>query len=169
MKWFWGPGGGDLYDDILGENGVIAKIEEDGFMVSGYAADLTLRAKLRGLRGDDGHPIFTRSMQGANRYDLDGNPTAFPKNGATDPTQALMFAGDWSQLVWSIRTDITYKIFDSGVTQNPDNSIQYNLIQQDMVVMRAVLRLAWQLPNPVNRVQEDNAQRYPFATLVPAS
>ena len=55
--------GADLYDDILSENGVIAKVEEDGFMVTGHIAALALRAKLRGLRDNQGLPIFVRTVQ----------------------------------------------------------------------------------------------------------
>jgi len=163
-----GAAGGDLYDDIMGENGTIAQVEADGFMVNGHLGDLTMRAKLRGLRGDDGHPIFVRTMQGMTAYELDGNPTAFPKNGGTNPATALMFSGDWSQLVYSIRQDLTYKIFDTGVIQDTDDSILYNLLQDDMVALRAVIRLAWQLPNPINRVQAVEESRYPFSVLLPA-
>src|SRR5690606_7674960 len=49
--------GNDLYDDILGEDGVVAKVEEDGYLVTGHVAALTLRAKLRGLRDTTGQPI----------------------------------------------------------------------------------------------------------------
>jgi hypothetical protein len=36
-----------------------------------------------------------------------------------------------------------------------------------MVAMRAVMRLAWQTPNPPNRLQTDENDRYPFGILVP--
>ena len=37
-----------LYQNINGENGVIAKVEEQGIAVTGYVGGLPLRAKLRG-------------------------------------------------------------------------------------------------------------------------
>ena len=43
----------------------------------------------------------------------------------------------------------------------------YNLAQQDMVALRAVFRVAWQVPNPINRVNENSSTRYPFSALVP--
>lgn len=160
---------GDLYDDIMAEEGVIAKVEEDGYMVNGHVAALKMRAKLRGLRNDDGQPIFVQSVQAGGGYELDGNDIYFPRNGSMDDTSALMFSGDWDQLVWSVRTDITYKLLDQAVIQDTDNSILYNLAQQDMVALRAVMRIGWQLPNPINRIQATEAQRYPFATLIPAT
>lgn len=163
-----GAGGGDLYDDIMGESGVIAKVEEDGFMVNGHVAALNLRAKLRGLRNDDGQPLFVTSLQSGGGYELDGNSIFFPRNGSMDATSALLFSGDWDQLVWSTRTDITYKLLDQAVIQDTNGDILYNLAQQDMVALRAVMRIGWQLPNPINRIQSVEANRYPFATLVPA-
>ena len=43
-----------LYDKIMGEDGVIAKVENSGFFVTGHMADISMRAKLRGLRDDVG-------------------------------------------------------------------------------------------------------------------
>lgn len=163
---------GDIYDAILGAGGVLSLVEEDGFAVNGHVADLTMRAKLRSLRASTGEPIFQRSMdrqdvQGSTRYELDGEPIYFPRNGSMDATTALMFSGDWTQLVYAMRQDITYKVLDQAVIQDGAGNIVYNLAQQDMVALRAVIRLGWQVPNPINRLEETEANRYPFALLVP--
>ena len=155
----------DLYQDILGEGGVIAKVEDSGFFVSGHMADISMRAKLRGLRDDVGQPIFKSDMQNGTNYSLDGSPMNFPNNGAWDKSKALMISGDFSQLVYSIRQDITFKLFTEGVVQNTDGSIAYNLMQNDMVALRAVMRLGWEIPNPINSVQFDKTKRCPFAIL----
>jgi len=161
--------GADIYDDIMGENGVISLVEEDGYMVNGHIAAMTMKAKLRGLRDTSGQPIFVRSMQDRTRYELDGEPMEFPANGAFDVTQALMFSGDFRQAVYAIRQEITYKVLTEAVIQDNTGAIVYNLAQQDMVALRAVMRLAWQVPNPVTRLQPTEAQRYPFAVLTPAA
>lgn len=165
---------GDLYDDILGPGGTVALVEEDGFLVNGHIAARSLRAMLRGLRTDatGGFPIFMRSqdrqdMQRATRYELDGEPVYFPGNGAVDPTEALLFTGDWSKLVYTIRQDITWKLLTEAVIQDTDGSIKYNLAQQDMVAIRAVMRLAWQVPNPVTAGNAGIANPYPFSVLLP--
>jgi HK97 family phage major capsid protein len=159
---------GDIYDDILGEDGVIALVEEDGFMVTGHVAALKLRSKLRGLRDLQGQPIFMRTPQAPTPYELDGVPIEFPKNGSVDPAVSLLVSGDWSQLVYSIRQDVTYKVLTEAVIQDSNGTIQYNLAQQDMVALRVVMRLGWQLPNPINQVNQVEATRYPFAVLLPA-
>lgn len=159
----------DLYSDIMGEGGVIGEVEEDGYFVSGHVADVTMRAKLRGLKDTTGQPIFVSSIQNGGAYTLDGSSMNFPRNGAFDKTKALMISGDWSQLVYSIRQDMSFEIFREGVIQNSDGTIAYNLLQDDMVALRAVMRLGWQLPNPVNGLETDANKRYPFAVLTPTA
>ena len=158
-----------IYDDIMAEGGVIAKVEESGYLVNGIMSAIQMRAKLRGLKDLNGVPLFKTDMQGATPYALDGSPMYFPRNGAFDTTKALMFAGDWTELVYSIRQDITFKIFDQGVVQDPsDNSIVYNLMQNDMVALRAVMRLGWEIPNPKTAYNDNIANPCPFAVYAPA-
>lgn len=161
--------GADLYDSILGESGVVAKVEESGYFVNGHMADITMRSKLRGLKDTTGQPLFKSDMQSGTTYTLDGSPMNFPRNGAFDKSKALMISGDFSQLVYSIRQDITFKIFDQGVIQNPDTGeIMYNLMQNDMVALRAVMRLGWEIPNPINSLAKDKTKRCPFAVMTAA-
>lgn len=96
---------------------------------------------------------------------LDGSPMNFPINGAWDKSKALMVSGDFSQLVYSIRQDITFKLFTEGVVQNTDGTIAYNLMQNDMVALRAVIRMGWEVPNPINALAKDKTKRCPFSIL----
>ena len=157
--------GDDLYDKIMAEEGIIAKIEESGYFVNGHMADISMRAKLRGLKDTTGNPIFKSDMQNGTTYSLDGSPMNFPNNGAFDKSKALMISGDFSQLVYAIRQDITFKLFTEGVVQNTDGSIAYNLMQNVMVALRAVMRLGWEIPNPINSMKTDKTKRCPFAIL----
>ena len=68
-------------------------------------------------------------------------------------------------IVYSIRQDITFKLFTEGVVQNTDGSIAYNLMQNDMVALRAVMRLGWEIPNPINSVEKNKEKRCPFAVM----
>ena len=159
----------DYYDLLLGENGVISKVEASGRMVTAAIAAMGMRAKLRGIKGQDGHPIFKSDMQGPTQYALDGAPMYFPQNGGFNLAKAQLIVGDWSQAVYSIRQDITVKILDQGVIQDPDTkAIVYNLAQQDMIALRVVFRMGWALPNPATRMDADRVT-CPFAYLEPAS
>ena len=154
-----------LYDKIMAEDGVIAKVEGSGYFVNGHMADISMRAKLRGLKNANGDPLFKQDLQGTTQYSLDGSPMNFPNNGAFDKSKALMISGDFSQLVYSIRQDITFKLFTEGVIQNTDGTIAYNLMQNDMIALRAVMRLGWEIPNPINALAKDKTKRCPFAIL----
>jgi HK97 family phage major capsid protein len=163
------PGSTAMFDLIMGENGVLAKIEDDGYMSTGALASMGMRSKLRGLKGTDGSPIFMTSMQGATQYALDGSPMYFPTNGSFNKAIAQLIVGDFSQAVYAIRQDITVKLLDQGVIQDPDTkAIVYNLAQQDMVALRVVFRMGWALPNPATRMDE-NRVSCPFAYIEPTS
>lgn len=161
--------GKDYYDLILGENGVFAKVEEDGYGVTGALAGMSMKAKLRGLRDTTGQPIFKSSVQEKVAYTLDGAPMQFPENGAYDNSIAQLVVGDFKQAVYSIRQDITVKILDQGVIQDPSTKeIVYNLAQQDMIALRVVFRMGWALPNPATRINEDRTG-CAFAYLEPGT
>lgn len=155
----------NLYDKIMGEEGSIAKVEQSGYFVNGHMADISMRAKLRGLKDTTGNPLFKSDMQSGTNYSLDGSPMNFPNNGAFDKSKALMISGDFSQLVYAIRQDITFKLFTEGIVQNTDGTIAYNLMQNDMIALRAVMRLGWEIPNPINSVQSNKTKRCPFSIL----
>ena len=159
----------NYYDKILGEDGVFAKVEDDGYAVSGVIAATNMKAKLRSIKDTTGNPIFVKSMQDATSYALDGTPMQFPVNGAFNNSIAQLVAGDFSQAVYSIRQDVTTKILTEGVIQDPSTKeIVYNLAQQDMIALRVVFRIGWALPNPATRVDEDRVG-CPFAYLEPAT
>src|SRR5690625_6584876 len=73
------------------------------------------RGKLRGLRDLQGNPLFKRSlntrqdMQATTNYELDGAPIDFMANGAWDNDKAELITGDFRQLVYAIRKDVTTK------------------------------------------------------------
>lgn len=162
-------GGAVTYDTLLGENGVISKVEESGHMVNGAIASMAMRGKLRGIKNTSGSPLFKSDMQGSTQYALDGAPLYFPQNGAFDASIAQMIVGDWSQAVYSIRQDVTTKILDQGVIQDPNTKqIIYNLAQQDMIALRVVFRMGWALPNPATALNSDRTL-VPFAYLEPAT
>ena len=162
--------GTDLYDDVLGENGVIAQIEEDGYVATGLVGAINLRAKMRALRSND-RPVFaTAPSQETGQispYTLDGHAIVFPENGGIDPTEALLIAGDWRKAVYAIRQDITFEVFRQGVISDADGKVILNLMQQDASAVRVVFRMGWQRAKPINRVNPaENA--HPFSVLLPA-
>ena len=163
------PVTGDLYQDINGEGGVISMVEESGISVNTYVGALQLRAKLRGAVDTSGQPIFRMAYSsgaaGSMIYELNGTPVSFPENGSLDGNEALLLAGNFNYMRYAIRQDVTYKILDQATITNNEGRVVLNLAQQDCVALRAVMRLGWALPRPVNVVSGLNY--FPFAVLTP--
>ena len=145
-----------LYSDI---NDTMVKVEESGYNVTGLLGGVALKGKFRMMTDKNGQPLNTTEIGSLNR--------TFVDNGTWDKTKATLIAGDFNEAVYAIRNDITYKVLDQAVIQDPtDGSIMYNLAQEDMVALRVTMRLGWEIPNPVNAENETSA-RFPFAALVP--
>jgi HK97 family phage major capsid protein len=160
----------DAYEAILGEtgggvDGAYMLVEADGYAVTGNLAHPVMKGILRNTRAIGGESIFKVSMQEASRYELDGTPIFFAMDGSIPAATAYMISGEFNQLVYAMRQDITYKILDQAVIQDGAGNIVYNLAQQDMVALRAVMRLGFALPNPINRMNQVLATRFPFAVL----
>lgn len=147
---------GHLYSDI---NDVMTEVEESGYEVNGILGGVGLKGKFRMMTDTTGQPLNTTEIGSVRREFMD--------NGVWDKTKSTLIAGDFSQAVYQIRQDITYKVLTEAVIQDPsDGSILYNLAQDDMVALRVVMRLGWEIPNPVNALDETN-YRFPFASLKP--
>ena len=158
----------DLYKELLGEDGVIAKAEESGYTPTQILGAVQMRAKLRGLTDTSKRPIFMSTMQQSAQYMLDGVPMEFPMNGCWDPAEALMVVGDFHQLIYSIRQDVTYKVLTEATIVDPTTkAVVYSLAQQDMVALRATMRLGWEIPNPVSSYRETLDDYSPFAVYLP--
>jgi HK97 family phage major capsid protein len=167
----------DIYDAILSEtvagaaDGLYMTVENDGYDVTGVIAAVQQRGTLRGLRDLTGQPIFkaiyNEGVQGPTRYELDGRPMYFPNDGTMNPAASLMFAGQWDQLLYAVRQDMSFKLLTEAVIQDGAGNIVFNLAQQDMVALRAVLRIGFALPNPINRMNQVAATRSAFSVLTP--
>ena len=156
--------GDDIAEDI---NLMMGMVEADGFDVTGFAGDISNKASLRGLRDKNNGLLFQPSLTANTPATLYAQPITYVKNNAWDKETALLLGGDFSRAVYAIRQDMTYKVLDQAVITDGEGNIIYNLAQQDMVALRCVMRLGWQLPNPVTRLNGNDDTRYPFAVLTP--
>lgn len=158
----------DIYEALMDTGGLLSLVEEDGFIVTGHIAHTSLKGLLRGCRDTNGQPIFVAGQNIGTAFatgQLDGAPVLYPLNGSIDSAQGLDIAGQWNELVYAMRKDISWNIADQAIIQDGAGNIVYNLFQQDMVALRMVFRLGFALPNPINRVQPTEGSRSPFAVL----
>jgi len=163
--------GTDLYDDVWSENGVLQTIRSDGYRPNGFVAGLTMEGRLDGLRSSDGQILnLVANPQGQEGvYTIKGMRARVPTNGAFDETQSLMIAGNWNKAVFSIRQDMTFDIASEATITDSTGAVQYNLFMQDMKALRCVMRMGWQIPNPINRIQSTEGLRCAFGVLTPAA
>lgn len=144
----------NLYKDISKAMGFV---EESGYDATGILGGVKLKAKFRdGLLDTTGQPLANSEVTELTR--------SFVKNGAWNDTLASYIVGDFKQAVYAIRSDIDFKVFDTGVVTDNSGNIIYNLMQQDMVALRVTMRLGWEIPNPVNAL-DGTATRFPFASV----
>jgi HK97 family phage major capsid protein len=145
---------------------VMSAVEEDGFMVNGFAARTRMKGRLRGLRDANEGLLFQPSLQAGTPGTLYGENIAYSDaNGAWNAEFVDLIAGDWSKAVVGVRQDITFKLFTEGVISDGSGNVVLNLMQQDSVALRVVARYGFAVANPINRLHEVEASRYPFAVL----
>ncbi len=144
----------NLYKDI---DAAMTKVETSGYNVTGILGGLELKSKFRNMLDTTGQPI--------QNTEIGALPRNYVDNGAWDKKNLDLILGDFKQAVYAIRQDVTFKVLDQAVIQDPDSGdIVYNLAQDDMVALRVTMRLGWQLPNPVN-VENTTESRFPFASV----
>jgi len=145
---------GDLYKDV---SDAMAYVELSGYDPKALVGGVDLKAKFRMLLDTTKQPI--------KGTEIDALPREYVDNGAWDSDIADFIVGDFSQAVYAIRQDMTFDIFREGIIQDPSTGeILYNLLQQDMAAIRAVMRVGWEIPNPINALNT-TATRFPFAAV----
>lgn len=169
----------DIGADI---NSTMAAVEIDGYDVNGFFMRTSVKPELRGLR--DTHNAFlfqpgTGVSDSVFKGTIFGEKAVSSTSGIFEAEDAgtygrtansvKLIAGDWSQGIVGIRQDLTWKMLDQSVITDNNGLIVFNLPQQDMVAMRVVARYAFQVPNPLNRMNMNESTRYPFAVLKDAA
>lgn len=149
------PGQDTLYKQI---DNAMAKVEESDYEPTALLGGLNMKSQFRNMLDTTGQPLNQTEIGSLARY--------YVNNGAWDKTKAKFIVGDFSQAVYAIRQDITYKLLTEAIIQDPTTGeILYNLAQDDMVALRVTMRLGWEIPNPINAEQPDESVRFPFAAV----
>ena len=144
------------------------KVSTGGFAINGFASRPGLSWKLRGLRDEQGQPIYGAPMTASQAPVLYGFPLDEVRNGAWDSEAAELLAADWTKFVAGIRQDITYDLFSEGVISDADGKVVLNLMQQDSKALRVVFRVGFQIANPITRLDTNDETRFPAGVVVPA-
>jgi HK97 family phage major capsid protein len=162
--------GVDFGQDVTALGDLMA---QTGYNVNGFVGRPGLNWKLAGLRSAQGIPIYqsvtdaSLSNSSSLAGSLYGFPIAMPDNGAFQAGQAQLIAGDFSKAIIGVRQDISFKLFTEGVISDANGAVVLNLMQQDAVAMRMVMRLAYATVNPVTIMQPGKGitTRWPFGVV----
>lgn len=157
--------GTDIAADVAALAGLVA---QDGFAVNGFASAPGLQWELVGLRTGQGAPLYSPALAPGQPSGLYGYPLQEVTTGVWDTDVARLLAADWSKFVVGIRQDITFDMFSEGVITDADGKVILNLMQQDSKALRVVFRVGFQVANPLTRLNDTEADRYPAGVLVPS-
>jgi len=132
-------------DALAGIDEAMANLEGFGVVPDGIAAGPAIGTALRQLYRD---LMVTPDAAPANQlYGLT------VERGATwDPADGDAIVGDWNYLVIGIRQDIRFDLSDSAVLQDGTGAIIANAFQDDLVAMRAYMRLGAAIGKPFDPV-----------------
>jgi len=127
------------YDDFVADcSQALNRLEANGFQDNiGFATHPTVKAIMRDMRDDDGHPLFQPGDRIAGEpATLFGYPIRFSRNfqQTGSPAAYELIVADWSYLFEGVRNSMNLKKFDSGVVGDD------NLITEDKVAVRAKIR-----------------------------
>ncbi len=153
--------GVDLVDDINETWGVV---EDLGLDVNVQYTHRGLRRRLRGLRDDNGQPIYLESLKrdGSTR-ELMGEDLFYVANGAWDRSAADMIVGDRDSAILGIRQDVTYKILTEATLTDGSGNVVISLAEQDMIALRAKFRVGFVVADILT--VETGERVWPFAAL----
>lgn len=161
---------GDLGTDIASMG---VELGKGGYAINGFLTAPGFVWNLVGYRNAQGFPIY----QPDPRADISGAGTLYGYglkevwNGAFDPTKASLIGGDWSKVILGLRQDITFQMFTEGVITDNTGKVILNLMQQDSIALRAVMRVGFAMANPITRLNasKSDINRAAFSVLNPVS
>lgn len=155
-----GVAGQDLAEDF---NLAFGMVEDDEFDVNSAYTGRFLRSRLRGLRDENGQPIYLDGVRSDNNTSaIYGQDLFYVGNRSWDNTKALALVGDSNKVVLGIREDVQVKLLDQASITTADGVI--NLAERDMVALRFKFRVAFAT---AFSTAGGEATDYPFAVVSP--
>lgn len=167
----------DVFDDL---NAAMTLVETDGYVCRQWVIPPRFQGTLRGTR--DANKGFLYPPQGPANVGAAAagwkgaiwNVPAFVSmmgmsgfTGAPGAGDAQAFVLDTNQFLCAVREDIDFYISKDGVISDDAGVVILNLLQQDSRAVRVVMRVAWQVANPVTRVNPNRATSFPASVLTP--
>lgn len=155
-----GPGN-DLAESF---NQLMGVVEADGFDPDTIFSPRTLRVAMRGLRDENGSPLFAPIQGSLTTAQFYGGNLEWVRNGSWNNATAQALAGQTDHAIIGLRQDITYKILTEATLTDGAGNVVFSLAEQDMIALRCKMRVGFQVADPTTI--EGGSSAYPFAALV---
>jgi len=150
--------GVDAVDAI---NQGMSLVEAQGLGVTGHAADLTVKGRLRGVRDDTGALLLgvTQADQATRPsiYGLPASYTSWPRI-TTD-----LITGAWNYLMIGVRQDIRYTMDPNAVIADADGAVIVSGFQDNVTPIKVWARFGAAIVRPVTPRVPAGAR--PFARM----
>lgn len=145
------------------------KLAGQGFSLNSYASRPGFHWKLAAARTLAGYPIYgSGDLANGVPQSLYGRPLAEVENGSWQMDAPIgLIGGEFNKAIVGMRQDFTFRVFTEGVITDSEGKVVLNLMQQDSVALRVVMRVGYALANPVTVMQADEKKRFPFVGLTP--
>lgn len=147
--------------------GMGEKLAGQGFNLNSYASRPGYHWKLAASRTQAGYPIYgSGDLANGTPSSLYGRTLAEVENGSWPMDNNIgLIGGEFNKAIVGLRQDFTFRVFDQGVITDADGKVILNLLQQDSVALRVVMRVGYALANPVTVMEANAAKRFPFVGL----
>ena len=155
-------------DYALDVSDAMGIVEADGFAVTSQVSRVSVKATLRGLRDQNRQPIFVPSVTQGAPGTLYGETIDFIENGAWPAPGAgvpISIHGNVQNAIVGLRQDFSWKLFTEGVISDETGKVILNLMQQDSMAIRCVMRVGYQISNPATALNPNGSTRYPFSVV----
>lgn len=159
---------GGVAEDI---NQLVGKVETVGYNITDWLTTIRWNKHGRGARDANGQRLAgimgigngpSAFAGGVDRY---MSPDVMPTGSRVTEVVGL----EARQFLLGYRQEMRVEVFNQGVISDPDTGlVVQNLMQQDLMAIRATMRLGWVCANPVNRAESTEANRYPAGILLSA-
>lgn len=158
--------GGVLPDLAADFNAAFSLVEEDRFRPDRVLSSVAIEGALRGLRDDNGQPLYAPSIRDGVAVDtIWGRQIATDEFGIWDDTYiALVGASRFCHI--GIREDISVQVSNQVTYTDPATGVLVSAFERDEVVLRFKFRVGFLTAFSARKGRPANA--FPFAVITAA-
>lgn len=144
-----GAAQGDVagFDAVEQVNAAMGLVEAQGLNVTGHAADLTVKAVLRGQRATTNELLLGETqVSDLTVPTMYGVPIAYTNFSLTDPN---FITGNWASLIIGVRQDIRYSMDPSAVIADDAGKVVISGWQDNVTPLKVWARFGCAIVKPV--------------------